>query len=178
MTLIKAVETVNQKQKMTLGNKISHYFNHQLAGKTIAILGLAFKPETDDMREAPALTLIEQLSQTPTFLKLFDPIAMENAKKILQDRANITWCTDELEAATDADALVIVTEWKQFRFLDFEAIGSKMKRRVIFDGRNQYNPLDMTKKRFDYISIGQKPYAAEEGCETLPRQDDEALQLT
>ena len=169
MPLTHAVEIVNTKQKTLLGKKIAHYYADKggLQGKTIAILGLAFKPDTDDMREAPSLILIEQLLSDSVNLRLFDPVAIDNAKKVISESDQITWCTDELDAATDADALVIVTEWKQFRFLDFEAMNSKMKGNVIFDGRNQYNPSDIAKKGFDYICIGQKPHYAQATQESL-----------
>lgn len=182
MSLINAVEHVNAKQKTVLASKLNQYFadKNGLADKTIAILGLSFKPDTDDMREAPSLTLIEQLTQEGAHLRLFDPVAMENAKKLVPESAKITWCVDELDASCNADALVIVTEWKQFRFLDFEAIRSKMQGRAIFDGRNQYNPSDVIKKGFDYICIGKKPLEAQESYTQTSDLDDKtaALQLT
>lgn len=157
MPIIAALEKVNEKQKRVMGTKISHYFKGDIKDKTIGILGLAFKPDTDDMREAPALVLIHQLIQSGAKLRLYDPIAMENAKKLIPDLTNITWCKDELDAALGADALAIVTEWKQFRFLDFKSLKEKMKGFVLFDARNQYNPLEVVKKGFDYIGIGQAP---------------------
>lgn len=157
--LIDAVAETNDKQKLVMGNKIRQYFTKYsgLARKTIAILGLSFKPDTDDMREAPSLILIQQLLQQQATLRLFDPIAMENAKKIIPDHPNITYCNDELHASLGADAVVLVTEWKQFRFLDFPKILENMNGRAFFDARNQYNPQEMVKKGFDYISIGQSP---------------------
>ena len=127
------------------------------AGKTIAVLGLAFKPDTDDMREAPALTLISQLMALGANVRLYDPIAMDNAKKVVPDAPSITWCVDEVDAATGADAIVLVTEWKQFRFLDFAAILQVMKGRAIIDGRNQYHGEEIAAKGFDYIGIGLPP---------------------
>lgn len=157
--LIEAVETVNIKQKQVLGKKVIDYFKQSggLAGKTIAILGLSFKPDTDDMREAPSLVLIRQLISEGATLRLFDPVAMENAKKQIPASADIAWCENEVEAASEADALVLVTEWKQFRFLDFSTILEKMKGNAFFDGRNQYNGAEMAKKGFDYFGIGQAP---------------------
>lgn len=164
MPLVEAAERVNARQKRIVGNKIADYFASRggLEGKTIGVLGLAFKPDTDDMREAASLTLITQLVSAGVHVRLYDPVAMENAKRILPDSPQITWCADELDAAAGADALALITEWKQFRFLDFPAICERMNGRAFFDGRNQYNPQDMAKKGFDYISIGQAPvYAAE-----------------
>lgn len=162
MPILQAVETVNQKQKMVLGKKIAAYFAEHggLKNREIAILGLAFKPDTDDMREAPSLTLIPFLLEHGAKVRLYDPVAMENAKKNLPNSSAITWCNDELDAVEGADAFVLVTEWKQFRFLDFDAIGAKMKQKVVFDGRNQYSPQDIAKKGFVYIGIGQAPTQA------------------
>lgn len=167
MPIINAVEAVNIRQKALLGNKISHYFNGDLKEKTIAILGLAFKPDTDDMREAPVLVLIEQLIQAEASIRVFDPIAMDNAKKILPYSPHIYFAENELDAAKNADAIVLITEWKQFRFLDFPSLKSLMRNPAFFDGRNQYHPEEVAKKGFDYISIGQHPaYKQEELLET------------
>lgn len=157
MALVSAVENINLAQKRLLGKKIAAYFDERggLKSKIIAILGLAFKPDTDDMREAPSLVLIQQLLEAGASVRLFDPVAMENAKRLLPDLPQIVWCHDELEAVNSADAIALVTEWKQFRFLEFDAIIKKMKGRAFFDGRNQYQPADIAKKGFDYISIGQ-----------------------
>ncbi len=163
MTLLEAVHDINQKQKTVLGEKISLYFSDkgQLQDKTIAILGLAFKPDTDDMREATSLVLIQQLLSQGATLKLFDPVAMNSAKKLLPDHPNLIWCKDEYEAVSGADAVTVVTEWKQFRFLDFDMLQSKMKGRVLFDGRNQYNPEEINKHGFDYVCIGVRPHYAD-----------------
>lgn len=162
MELIHAIENVNFRQKRVLGHKMTQYFasHNGLTGKNIAILGLAFKPDTDDMREASSLVLIEYLLEMGANVRLFDPVAMENAKKLLPVCDQITWCTSELEAAKGVDAVVLVTEWKQFRFLDFSEMLSNMAGKAFFDGRNQYNPLEMAKRGFDYISIGQSPVYA------------------
>lgn len=163
MPILAAIETVNARQKTVIGRKIGNYFaerQESLIGKTIGILGLSFKPDTDDMREAASLVLIEQLLKAGATVRLFDPVALENAKKLLPDNPAIAWCDDELSTAEGADALVLMTEWKQFRFLDFVAIKLKMKGHAFFDGRNQYEPRAMAKKGFDYISIGQMPVFA------------------
>jgi UDPglucose 6-dehydrogenase len=163
MHLIEATERVNARQKMIVGEKITHYFSTRggLAGKTIGILGLSFKPDTDDMREAPSLVLISQLLLAGATVRLFDPVAMENAKKLIPQNSNVHWCEDELDVATNAHAVALITEWKQFRFLDFAALQERMIGNGFFDGRNQYNPLEMAKRGFDYFSIGQTPALAQ-----------------
>lgn len=152
--LLEACEKVNGRQKKVLGQKLLHYFK-ELRGKTIAIWGLSFKPDTDDMREAPSLILIEELIQAGAKLRLFDPIAMSNARKLIPDSKDILWCEDEYHAASSAEAIVLVTEWKQFRFLDFGKILASMHGRAFFDGRNQYHPEEMAKWGFEYYGIGQ-----------------------
>lgn len=163
MPLIDAVERVNARQKMVVGEKIARYFASQggLVGKTIGILGLSFKPDTDDMREAPALVLIAQLLTAGASVRLYDPVAMENAKKVIPHHPQVHWCEDELDVADGADALALMTEWKQFRLLDGTALLSRMRGRAFFDGRNQHNPQEMARKGFDYFGIGQAPLPAE-----------------
>lgn len=155
-SLLMAADEVNNRQKKLLSEKMQHYFSARggLNGKTIAVWGLSFKPDTDDMREAPSLTFIEELTRYGATLRLFDPIAMPNAKRLLNHVPNLIWCTDEFEAASGADAIALLTEWKQFRLVDFKSIRDQMKGIAIFDGRNQYKPLDMKNKGFDYIGIG------------------------
>lgn len=162
MPLVAAVEQVNIRQKRVIGDKISEYFSSRggLSGKTIGILGLAFKPDTDDMREASALVLITQLLQQGARVRLFDPVAMDNAKKHIPDNPHVVWCKDELDAIHSVDAIALMTEWKQFRFLDFDAVLKVIKGRAFFDGRNQYISSEMAKKGFDYFSIGQSPALA------------------
>lgn len=159
--VLDAVDLLNRSQKRVLSLKILHYFGER-AKPTLAIWGLAFKPETDDMREAPSLTLIETLFHRGYTLRLFDPIAMESAKKAL-DAMEVTgpriiWCSSEHDAATGSDGIALVTEWKQFRQVDFEELKKEMEGRVVFDGRNQYRLEDLAKHGFDYISIGRKSY--------------------
>jgi len=157
--LIDAVEEVNSRQKKQLGKKIEHYFGTQggLAGKTVAIWGLAFKPDTDDVREAPSLVLIRFLLKKGVFVRLFDPVAMKKAKEILKQSPQIEWCRNEFEAATGAHAIALLTEWKQFRFVDFDRIMPVMRGKAFFDGRNQYSFKEMAEKNIDYFSIGRSP---------------------
>jgi UDPglucose 6-dehydrogenase len=154
-SLLESVDAVNNRQKKWLGDQMIRYFSMRggVKGKTIAVWGLSFKPDTDDMREAPSLSFIEQLLREGASLRLFDPVAIPNAKKYLQN-PNITWCTDEIHAAEGADAIALMTEWKQFRLVDFKPISKRMRGRAFFDGRNQYKSLDMRKKGFDYICVG------------------------
>jgi UDPglucose 6-dehydrogenase len=155
-TVLQATEHVNERQKQLLPQIMARYFSRRggLKGKTIAVWGLSFKPDTDDMREAPSLTFIENLVKQGAVLRLFDPIAMPNAKRILEGLPNIHWCNDEFDAAHGADAIALLTEWKQFRLVDFKPIRDRMRGHVLFDGRNQYKPYDMHQRGFDYISIG------------------------
>lgn len=154
--LLQAVETVNNRQKTTLSSTIARYFSMKggVKGKTIAVWGLSFKPDTDDMREAPSLTFIAELLKQGATLRVFDPIAMPNARKMLPDNPQIIWCQDEFDAASGADGIALLTEWKQFRLVDFKPIRKQMKGIAFFDGRNQYKPLDMKNKGFDYMGIG------------------------
>ena len=155
-SILEAVQLANQCQKRVLGEKIISYFTGGLAGKTIALWGLSFKPDTDDMREAPSLTLIAQLQNAGALLRLYDPIAHDTARKVLPDHPSITWCSSELDAAQGADAIALVTDWKQFRFVEMAQVRSVMRGCAFFDGRNQYHADEMAAKGFDYFSIGEK----------------------
>jgi len=155
--ILQAADSVNNRQKKWLGQKMVSYFSSKggMKGKTIAVWGLSFKPDTDDMREAPSLTFIEDLLKQGASLRLFDPVAMPNAKKILESHSSqIAWCADEFDAAKGADAIALLTEWKQFRLVDFKPIRDNMKGIAFFDGRNQYKSVDMKNRGFDYISVG------------------------
>lgn len=158
LTLVNAVNEVNQRQKEVVGRKMIDYFSDQggLQNKTIGILGLSFKPDTDDMREASSIVLIQMLLAEGAALRLFDPVAIPKAKEIISHQA-VTWCQCENEAAKNADALVLMTEWKQFRQLNFPSLLKVMRGRAFFDGRNQYKPEEMARKGFDYFSIGRSP---------------------
>lgn len=159
LTLVHAVEEVNVRQKELLGHKMTAYFASQggLRGKTIGILGLAFKPNTDDMREAPSRVLVQQLLEAGAHVQLFDPVCRESAQKVIPAHPHIRWCDSEVEAAEKADALALVTEWRQFRFLDFGAIRACMQGCAFFDGRNQYQPDEMARLGFDYFGMGRQP---------------------
>lgn len=162
MPILEAVETVNARQKKLLSKKIHSYFEKRggVKGKTIAIWGLSFKPDTDDMREAPSLEIIRDLIARGAKLRLYDPIAIPNAQKNLFSHADIQWCKDEYEAAHGANAIALVTEWKQFRFVNFEKILEGLQERVFFDGRNQYKKEEMHSLGFSYFGIG-LPHADE-----------------
>jgi UDPglucose 6-dehydrogenase len=153
--LLSAIDEVNNRQKKLLAQTVIDYFSSRggISGKTIAVWGLSFKPDTDDMREAPSLTLIEQLLTEGAKLRLFDPVAMPNAQKFLS-HPHLTFCKNEFEAAEKADGIALLTEWKQFRLVDFKPIRQHMTRAALFDGRNQYNPQEMANEGFDYIGIG------------------------
>lgn len=150
--IVKSVMAVNDRQKLILGDKIKKYFNNDIQGKTFAIWGLAFKPETDDIREAPALYLIDTLLAAGANVKAFDPEAMPNVQAIYGDKVNFV--AGQYEAIQDADALVIVTEWSEFRNPDFNKIKASLKTPTIFDGRNVYTLEKMQELGFYYESMG------------------------
>jgi len=152
--ILDAVIEVNQRQKVALIPKISDYFNGELEGKTFAIWGLAFKPETDDIREAPALDIIDDLLSKGSHIKAFDPEAMDHVSRRYGDR--IMFCKSMYDVLKDADALIICTEWSIFRTPDFERIKNDLKSPAIFDGRNLYDLTDMEKEEISYFSIGRK----------------------
>ena len=152
--LLSAVESVNYRQKDKPFEKLQKHYGANLEGKTVALWGLAFKPNTDDMREASSRNLMEALWQQGVKVQAFDPVAMEECTRIYGQRDNLTLCNTAEDALQGADCLVIVTEWQQFRSPDFEAIKSKLKDPVIIDGRNLYSPEQMAKKGITYYAIG------------------------
>ncbi len=152
--LLKAVENVNQRQKQVLFARISKHFGANLSGKIIALWGLAFKPNTDDMREASSRPLMEALWAAGCSVRAYDPVAEEEARKIYGERADLILCKSADEALDGADALAIVTEWREFRSPSFEDIKSKLKAPVIFDGRNLYDPRLLSNLGFTYYAIG------------------------
>lgn len=153
MHLLDAVEKVNETQKRMLAAKIDAYYEGAVKGKTFGILGLSFKPGTDDMREASSLVLMEELLERGAHIRAFDPVAMPKARLLL-DHPNIAWCDSEEETAEGAHALVLMTEWKQFRFLDCPQLLANMVGNAFFDGRNQYSRTEMARHGFDYLSVG------------------------
>jgi len=154
LRVLKSVEEVNDDQKSVLFNKVNKYFKGNLAGKTIAIWGLSFKPETDDMREAPALVLIGKFLEAGCIVKAYDPVAMEETRRKIGDK--ITYAKDEYETLEDADCLLLVTEWKEFRVPDLDLMKKLLKNNVIFDGRNIYDASEIRAAGFEYFGIGIK----------------------
>lgn len=155
--LITSVEKVNDAQKLVIAQKIVKRFGEDLTGFTIGIWGLSFKPGTDDMREAPSIYVIKELVIRGAKIKAYDPKAMDEAKAhYLKGIQNITYVVSKYDALKDADALVLLTEWKEFRSPDFEEMKTQLKTPVIFDGRNQYNTFNLEKKGFEYHQIGKK----------------------
>ena len=152
MRVLKAVEEVNESQKSILFNKLMKHYAGQLKGKTITLWGLAFKPETDDMREAPALVLIDKLQKAGCRVKVYDPISMTECKRRIGDI--VTYCKDMYEAALDTDALLLVTEWKEFRMPSLAVLAKTMSHRVVIDGRNIYDAEEMHENGFAYYKIG------------------------
>ena len=143
---------MNYAQKEVLFNKILNHYNGNISGKHFAMWGLSFKPNTDDMREAPSVVLIEKILAAGGTVSAYDPVASEEAKHQLQDR--ITYASSEYEALKGADALLLVTEWAEFRVPDFDVIKSELSHPVLFDGRNVYSPEAMSERGFDYYCIG------------------------
>lgn len=153
LEILKSVENVNNRQKESLYHKAIKHFNGDLKGKKIALWGLSFKPNTDDMREAPALVLIDKLTAKGANVVAYDPVAMDEAKRILGDK--IKFVNDPYEALNNADALMLVTEWTEFRILNYPKM-QNMKEKLIFDGRNIYNPEEVRQQGFAYYSIGRQ----------------------
>lgn len=152
MSVLKAVEEVNENQKYLLFNKLSKYYNGELEGKTIALWGLAFKPETDDMREATSLVTIKLLLEAGCVVRVYDPVAMEECKRRVGEA--VVYATDMYDAVLNADALLMLTEWKQFRLPSWGVIAKSMKKPLVIDGRNIYDANDMKNIGFEYFCIG------------------------
>ena len=152
MRVLQAVEEVNGRQKEVLFDKLKRHFGGDLRGRRIALWGLAFKPETDDMREATSLVLIRLLNEAGAVVTVYDPVAMDECRRAVGDR--VRYAADMYEAAKDADALLLVTEWKEFRIPDWTALKKAMHSPVLFDGRNIYDRTDVRKAGFTYYYIG------------------------
>ncbi len=154
MRVLQAVEEVNERQKSVLFQKLSSHFDGDLKGKTVALWGLAFKAETDDMREATSLVIIRQLLDAGCEVRVFDPVAMNECRRRLGD--TVTYAKDMYDAALGADALLLLTEWKQFRLPSWEVVRRTMNQPVVFDGRNIYDPEELRAGGFHYSSIGRQ----------------------
>ncbi|SFZ94022.1 UDPglucose 6-dehydrogenase [Flaviramulus basaltis] len=159
--LIGAVEAVNDTQKLVMAKKVVKRFGEDLTGKTFAIWGLSFKPDTDDMREAPAIYIIKELVSRGAKIKAYDPKAMHEAQEFYLKGINeVSYCNSKYEAIVDADAMILLTDWKEFRIPDFEELKTQLKQPIVFDGRNQYNDKMMMKNGFEYFQIGKQPLKA------------------
>lgn len=152
LRILEAVEEVNNDQKKRMFDKVSRHFDGGLSGKTFCIWGLSFKPNTDDMREAPSIVLVESLIEAGASVKVFDPVAMHEAKKDLKD--TVKWCDDMYEAADGADAVLLVTEWNEFRLPDWARLKTLLKSPAIFDGRNIYDGEKLRQDGFAYQGVG------------------------
>lgn len=154
LKILEAVDQVNKAQKLVLVNKVLTHFNNNIKGKHFAVWGLAFKPNTDDMREAPSVVIINELLKHGATVSAHDPVSVESAKFYLQER--ITYAENEYDALNNADALLIFTEWNEFRNPDFSIVSAKLKNKVIFDGRNIFDPVRMKEIKYTYYSIGRE----------------------
>lgn len=152
--MLEATESINTSQKLILVEKIKKIFGEDLSGKTFGIWGLSFKPETDDMREAPSIVMIQALTQMGAKIQAYDPKASENARFYIGENPLLKYCEDKYLALRDCDALIVCTEWKEFRSPDFEKIASLLREKIIFDGRNIYHHLDLSSFGLKHIMIG------------------------
>jgi UDPglucose 6-dehydrogenase len=154
LNVIKAVEKANEYQKNVIFTKMTNFFNNKLKNKLIGIWGLSFKPKTDDIREASSITLIEKLLEAGAKIKAYDPAAINETRKLLGNR--IEYSSDPYETLIGVDALALMTEWSEFHLPDFNRMAESMKGKVIFDGRNIYNPDDLRRLGFTYFGIGRR----------------------
>jgi UDPglucose 6-dehydrogenase len=159
LKVLNAVEAANDRQKMVLVDKVIARFGDDLSGKQFAIWGLAFKPNTDDMREAPSRVIIEELARRGATVKAYDPVAMTEAKRVLGHVAGLSFVESQAAALAGSDALIIVTEWRQFKSPDFEQMRGTLKQPVVFDGRNLYDPSLMKDLGIEYRGIGRSTAA-------------------
>jgi UDPglucose 6-dehydrogenase len=156
LQLLAAVERVNEVQKQVLVGKIARRFGDRLAGRRFALWGLAFKANTDDMREAPSRVLVAELLRRGASVSLYDPAALAEARRVFGAEPRVSYGDSPLAAADGADALAIVTEWKEFRSPDFAGLRARLKQPVIFDGRNLYEPAELRRLGFEYYPIGRE----------------------
>ncbi len=157
LRILEAVASVNDVRKRAMGRKVAAMFGGMLRGKTVAVLGLTFKPNTDDMREAPSVAVITALQDMGARVRVFDPAGMDQAKAVLKD---VTYCEGAYDCVDGADALVIATEWEQFRALDLDRVHDVMACPVVVDLRNIYHPEDMIRHGFAYACVGRPPATA------------------
>ncbi|HII71280.1 TPA: UDP-glucose/GDP-mannose dehydrogenase family protein [Candidatus Woesearchaeota archaeon] len=155
LSIVEAVDDFNQRQKLVLAQKVMKHFSGDLKGRVIAVWGLSFKPQTDDVRESPSIYIIGELLKAGAQVKAYDPEATENFRR-LYDFNSITYCNSKYDAVKNADALVIVTDWNEFKMPDFEKMRGLMNSSVIFDGRNLYSPSKMKDVRYSYFCMGRK----------------------
>src|SRR4029077_3725323 len=156
LKVLSAVEAANDAQKLVIVDKIVARFGADLSGRRFALWGLAFKPNTDDMREAPSRVIIDALIKRGATIAAYDPVAIDEARRLLGDVPQIRFAANPLAACEGADALVVVTEWKEFRSPDFDALKGRLKQPVIFDGRNLYEPDVVRSAGFEYAAIGRR----------------------
>jgi UDPglucose 6-dehydrogenase len=155
MQILTVVNRLNRERKLLLVDRVLKHFNEKIQGRQLAVWGLAFKPNTDDMREAPSVAIIRRLLELGAKVSAYDPVAMQNARFYFRD--SILYAEDEYAALNGSDALLVVTEWNEFRNPDFALIKSKLKQPLVFDGRNIFEPDKMRELGFTYYSIGRKP---------------------
>lgn len=153
-TLLKEVEAINKAASESIVRKVKKQLGEDLSGKTVAVLGLAFKPDTDDMRDAPSLIVIPKLSEAGAHIKAFDPVAQGNAERLLKDIKNVTFAENPFDALTEADVLVLMTEWDEFREIDLIKVKELMRHPNVVDGRNIYEPQEMRSLGFTYVGVG------------------------
>ncbi len=154
MRIVETVVSINETRKLRMVDKIVDGCGGSVADKTIAVLGLTFKPNTDDIRDSASLDVIGGLQEMGAVVRVFDPQGMAEGRKTLDD---VTWCADAYDAADGADALAILTEWNEFRALDFTRLGKLLRAKVLVDLRNIYNPAEIARAGFDYIGVGRAP---------------------
>jgi len=159
LKVLGAVEAANDRQKLVLVDKVVRRFGEDLRGRQFALWGLAFKPDTDDMREAPSVVVVHELLRRGATIKAYDPVAMAEARRVLGGAGGITFVDGQSQALAGSDALLIVTEWRQFKSPDFEQIRNALKQPVVIDGRNLYDPALMRSHGLDYEGIGRLPPA-------------------
>jgi UDPglucose 6-dehydrogenase len=158
--VLQAVEAANERQKHVLVDKVVARFGENLTGRTFALWGLAFKPNTDDMREAPSRIIVHELTRRGAAVRAYDPVAMEEAGRAMEGTPGLSFAASQSEALAGADALIVATEWKEFRNPDFDALKAALKTPLIFDGRNIYDPVLMRMHGIEYLGIGRRAVSA------------------